>query len=58
MSTNVKVTYGMWEFWLNKKGITNLLSVPQIEKDGFIIDYNTNHDWVVTTPTDEKLFQH
>ena len=54
-STNVKGTYGLWEFWLNKKGIVNLLSVPQLEKDGFVIDYNTNRDWVVTTPTGEKI---
>ena len=31
----------------------NLLSVPQLEKDGYIIDYNTERDWVVTAPSDK-----
>ena len=29
-----KGVYGIWTFWLNKKGIANLLSIPQLEKDG------------------------
>ena len=35
--------------------IANLLSVPQLEADGFTIDYNTNRDWVVTTPEGEEI---
>ena len=42
-------------FWLNEKGIANLLSIPQLEKDGYTIDYNTKCDWVVTTPTGKCL---
>ena len=36
-----KGVYGQWAFWLNEKGIANLLSIPQLEKDGYTIDYNT-----------------
>ena len=35
--------------------IANLLSVPQLEADGFTIDYTTNRDWVVTTPEGEEI---
>ena len=35
--------------WLNYNGITNLLLIPQLEQDGFIIDYNTARNWVLTT---------
>ena len=50
-----KGAYGLWSFWLNEKGIANLLSIPQLEKDGYTIDYNTKRNWVVTTPTGKCL---
>jgi len=54
-STDVKGYYGLWEFWLNKKGITNLLSIPQLGKDGYVAVYNTKRDWVVTTPSGKEM---
>ena len=33
----------------------DLLSIPQLEKDGYVIDYNTNRDWIVTTPEGKTL---
>ena len=54
-STNTKGYYGLWSFWLNKKGIANLLSIPQLEKDGYEVDYNTKRKWVVTTPAGKKI---
>ena len=36
--------------WLNRNDITNLLSIPQLEEDGYMIDYNTTRNWIVTTP--------
>ena len=33
----------------------NLLSITQLEKDGYNIDYNTKRDWVVTTPEGKCL---
>ena len=44
-----KGLYGEFEMWLNTKGIANLLSIPQLEEDGYTVDYNTKRDWVVTT---------
>ena len=50
-----KGIYGLCTFWLNEKGIANLLSIPQLEKDGYTIDYNIKQDWVVTTPSGKCL---
>ena len=33
----------------------NLLSIPQLEKDGYTIDYNIKRNWVVTTPSGKCL---
>ena len=49
-TSNEKVFNGLWNLCLNEQGIVNLLSIPRLEKDGYTIDYNTNQDWVVTTP--------
>ena len=49
-TSNEKGFYGLWNFWINEQGIANLLSIPQIEKDGYTIDYNTKRYWVVKTP--------
>ena len=54
-TSNKKGYYGLWNFWLNDQGITNLLSIPQLEKDGYLIDYNTKRDWAVTTPEGKTL---
>ena len=54
-STNVKGYYGLWEFWLNKTGIANLLSTPQLEKAGYVVDYNTKRNRVVTTPSGKEI---
>ena len=35
--------------WLVESGIANLLSIPQLEADGFKVEYSTNL-WTVTTP--------
>ena len=43
-----KGVYELWSFWLNKKGIANLLSIPQLEKDAYTIDCNAKRNWVVT----------
>ena len=49
-TSNEKGYYGLWKFCLNEQGIANLLFIPQLEKDGYLIDYNTKRDWIVTTP--------
>ena len=50
-----KGIFGPWSFWLNENGIANLLSIPQLEKDGYTVDYNSKHHWVVTTPAGKCL---
>ena len=53
-----KRIFGLWDFWLNEQDIANLLSIPQLENDGYTIDYNTDRDWVVTMPEGKTiLFQ-
>ena len=47
--------YGVFKMWLNKNGIANLLSIPQLEQDGFVIDYNTKRNWTVTTPQGKDI---
>ena len=47
--------YYLMNFLLNEQGIANLLSIPQLEKDGYLIDYNTKRDWAVTTPEGKTL---
>ena len=47
--------FGLWEFWINGQGITSTLSIPQLKKNGYVIDYNTNLYWVVTTPEGKTL---
>jgi len=46
---------GVFKMWLNRNGIANLLSIPQLEEDGYVIDYNTKRDWTVTTPQGKRI---
>ena len=36
-------------------GIANLLSIPQLEEEGYVVDYNTERNWVVTSPKGNKI---
>ena len=38
-TSNKKGYYILWNFWLNEQGIANLFSIPQLEKDAYLIDY-------------------
>ena len=42
--------YGVFKMWLNRNGTVYLLLIPQLEDDGYVVDYNTHRNWVVTTP--------
>ena len=55
VSTNTKGWYGDFQVWLNKKGITNLLSIPMLEEYGYIVSTHTKGDWVVTNPKGKKI---
>ena len=41
--------------FLNKNGIAKLLSIPHLEQDGFVIDYNKKRDWTVITPQGKEI---
>ena len=43
-------TYGNFQVWLNKKGIANLISIPVLEANGYILSTHTHRNWLVTTP--------
>ena len=54
-STNVNGYFGLFDMWLNKRGITNILSIPELERDGYKVGYNTDRDWVVITPAGKRM---
>ena len=47
--------YSPFKMWLNPKGIANLLSIPQLEADGFKVDYATGEEWTVKNPKGECI---
>ena len=38
VSTSYEKNIGLWDSWINDQGIANLLSIPKLEKDGYVID--------------------
>ena len=36
--------------WLNENGIANLISIPKLEADGYIVRTDTKGEWQVVTP--------
>jgi hypothetical protein len=49
----------LFDLWLVRNGIANLLSLPQLEADGFTVSYHTGGNWIVTIPHgDEITFHH
>ena len=55
MVTKMKGTYGDFQVWLNKKDITNLISIPMLEASGYIVSTHTHSGWVVTTPEGKDI---
>ena len=47
---------GVFKMWINEGGIANILSIPQLEKDGFRATSDTHGEWIVYSPGGEKLF--
>jgi len=54
-TSTTKGLFCVFEVWLNRGGIMNLLSIPQLEEDGFRVRYDTNGDWIVTSPSGEDI---
>ncbi len=61
-STNFATKKGwyrnLFDLWLVRNGIGNLLSLPQLEADGFTVSYHTGGNWIVTTPHGDKITFH
>ena len=36
--------------WINKNDMSNLLSIPYLEQEGYHIKYDSDEEWVVKTP--------
>ncbi len=48
----------LFELWLVRNGIANLLFLPQLEADGFTVSYHTRGNWIVTTPHGKEITFH
>ena len=49
-SSTQKGYYSKLHTWINKNGMDTLLSIPCLEQEGYNIKYDSDDDWVVTTP--------
>ena len=45
---------GMFDCWLVRNGIANILSIPQLERDGFVVEY-VKQVWTITCPNGTRL---
>jgi hypothetical protein len=45
----------LFDLWLVCNGMDNLLSLPQLEVDGFTVSYHTRSNWIVTTPCGKEI---
>ena len=41
--------------WLNENGIDNLISIPNLEVDGYVVRTGTKGEWQVVTPEGETV---
>jgi hypothetical protein len=48
----------LFDLWVVHNDITNLLSLPQLEADGFTVSYHTRGNWIVTTPQGKEITFH
>ncbi len=57
-STNKCWHQDLFHLWLVRNGIANLLSLPQLDGDGFTVSYQTVGTWIVTTPHSKEIIFH
>jgi hypothetical protein len=48
----------LFKLRLVRNGTANLLSLPQMEADGFTVSYHTGGNWIVTTPHGKEITFH
>ena len=41
--------YGRLRVWLNENSIANLISIPKLESDGYVVRTDTKGEWQVVT---------
>ena len=46
---------GIVDMRINKKGIVNLLLIPQLEEDRFGVTYDTQGEWILNTSKGKKI---
>ena len=47
--------YGRLRVWLNENGIANLIYIPKLEADGYVVRTDTKGEWQVVTPDGETI---
>ena len=47
--------FGDLQVWLNEQGVTNLISIPMLEKDGYSVSKTTTGEWKVVTPAGDTI---
>ena len=45
---------GLFDYWLVRNGIANILSIPQLERDGFVVEY-VKQVWTIICPNGTRL---
>ena len=53
--TNIKGCWNEWTMWLNRQGIANIVSIPWLKDHGYKIDYHSDREWVVFTPSGKEI---
>jgi hypothetical protein len=57
-ATNKGWYCNLFNLWHVRNGIANLLSLPQLEADGFTARYHTGGNWIVNTPQGKEITFH
>ncbi len=48
----------LFDLWLVRNGIANLLSLPKLEAERFTVSYHTGGNWIISTPHGEEITFH
>jgi hypothetical protein len=57
-ATKKRWYHNLCNLWLVCNVIANLLSLPQLEADGFTLSYHTGGNWIVMTPQGKEITFH
>ena len=48
-------SYVDFKVWLDKQGIANLISIPMLKSNGYIVSTHTHEEWKETTPKKDTI---